>query len=235
MIETILIFEDRPIELDAHLARLETSVRAVYGEAAPNARELILGRARGGGLGRMRLTLSPVGRGGFSSAVVVAAFDPRNVFPTGPFTSELTTMTVDRGYGEHKWADRALLSRAEAAAAPAAVPLLVSEDGTVLEASRANVFAVRDGRLLTPPLDGNILPGIARSGVIDLAGDWGIEVGEWHFDLAALRNSDEVFLTGSLRGIEPVRALDGETLFREGPVTTELAAGLRQRWFGPWL
>jgi para-aminobenzoate synthetase component I len=234
VIETILVFEDRPIELDAHLARLETSVRAVYGEDAPNTRELILGRARGGGLGRMRLTVAPVGRGGFSSAIVVAAFDPHNVFPTGPFTSELTSMTVDRGYGEHKWADRALLSRAEAAA-PAAVPLMVSEDGTVLEASRANVFAVRDGRLLTPPLDGNILPGIARSGVIDLAGDWGIEVSQGRFDLAALRNSDEVFLTGSLRGVEPVRALDGETLFGEGPVTTELAAALRQRWFGAWL
>jgi para-aminobenzoate synthetase/4-amino-4-deoxychorismate lyase len=232
VIETILIFEDRPIELESHLARLESSVRAVYGEGAPDARELVLSRARGSGLGRMRLTVAPIASGGFSSLVAVAAFDPHNVFPTGPFASKLTTMTVDRGYGEHKWADRALLSRAEAAAGPAAVPLLVSEAGTVLEASRANVFAFRGGRLLTPPLDGSILPGIARTGVIDVAGDRGIEVSEERLDLDALRDSDEVFLTGSLRGVEPVRALDGEELFDEGPVTTELAAALRRRWLG---
>jgi para-aminobenzoate synthetase/4-amino-4-deoxychorismate lyase len=232
--ETILIFEDRPIELEAHLRRLAASVRALYGEDPPETRDLVLGRARGGWLGRMRLTVEPMSRGGLDASVVVAPFDPNNVFPTGDFTTELATLAVDRGYGAHKWADRDLLSRAEAAAGPGAVPLLVGADGTVFEASRANLFIVAGGIVRTPPLDGEILPGVARGGVLEVAAEYGFEVAESAFDGEALRGADEVFLTGSLRGVEPVRAIDGEEIPSEGPITTALAAGLRQRWFGPW-
>lgn len=232
--ETILIFEDRPVELDAHLARIAASVRAVYGEEPPDTRELVLANARGGWLGRMRLTVEPLPRGGLDATVLVAPFDPNNVFPTGDFATELKTLAVDRGYGEHKWADRALLSRAEAEAGPGAAPLLVREDGTVLEGSRANLFLVRGRTVSTPPLDGEILPGVARAGLLEVADEYGIEVVEEPIDLAELMAADEVFLTNSLRGVEPVRAIDGERIPSEGPITTALAAGLRQRWFGPW-
>ncbi|HUC00241.1 MAG TPA: aminotransferase class IV [Solirubrobacterales bacterium] len=232
--ETILIFEDRPVELDAHLERIAASVRAVYGEEAPDTRELVLANARGGWLGRMRLTVEPLPRGGLDASVLVAPFDPNNVFPTGEFASELKTLVVDRGYGEHKWADRAMLSRAEAEAGPGAAPLLVRADGTVLEGSRANVFVVRGRTVSTPPLDGEILPGVARSGLLEVAAEYGIEVVEEQFDLDVLLAADEVFLTNSLRGVEPVRAIDGKQIPSEGPITTALAEGLRQRWFGPW-
>jgi branched-subunit amino acid aminotransferase/4-amino-4-deoxychorismate lyase len=232
--ETILIFEDRPVELDAHLARLAGSVRALYDADPPDCRELVLANARGGWLGRMRLTVEPIARGGLDAFVVVAPFDPNNVFPTGDFATELKTLVVDRGYGEHKWADRAILSRAEAEAGPGAAPLLVREDETVLEGSRANVFVVRGRTASTPPLDGEILPGVARSGLLEVAAECGIEIVEEGFDLDALTSADEVFLTNSLRGIEPVRAIDGKRIPSEGPITQALAAGLRQRWFGPW-
>ncbi len=232
--ETILIFEDRPVELDAHLARLTASVRALYDADPPDCRELVLANARGGWLGRMRLTVEPLLRGGLDASVLVAPFDPNNVFPTGDFATELKTMPVDRGYGEHKWADRALLSRAEAEAGPGAAPLLVREDGTVLEGSRANIFIVRGRTVSTPPLDGEILPGVARSGLLEVADEYGIEVAEESFGLDALINADEVFLTNSLRGIEPVRAVDGKGVPSEGAITSALADGVRQRWFGPW-
>jgi para-aminobenzoate synthetase/4-amino-4-deoxychorismate lyase len=232
--ETILIFEDRPVELDAHLQRLAASVRTVYDCEPPDTRELVLGNARGGWLGRMRLTVEPLPRGGLDASVLVAPFDPNNVFPTGDFASELKTLVVDRGYGEHKWADRAMLSRAEAEAGPGAAPLLVREDGTVLEGSRATLFVVRGRTVSTPPLDGEILPGVARAGLLEVAEECGIEVVEERIDIKALIAADEVFLTNSLRGIEPVRAVDGEAIASEGPITTALAEGLRQRWFGPW-
>jgi branched-subunit amino acid aminotransferase/4-amino-4-deoxychorismate lyase len=234
IIETFLVFEGRPVELEAHMARLRTSARILYAEDPEEARELVLKRARGAWLGRMRLTVEPAPGGGLEPTVVVAAFDPDNVFPTGEFCSSLLSVTVDRGYGEHKWADRALLSQTELDAGPGTVPLLLDEDGTVLETSRANVFAIRDGRLLTPPLDGGILPGIARAAVLELAAENHIEAAEEGLDLAALRESDEVFLTGSLRGVEPIKAIDSEALTTEGPVTQLLAAALRQRWFGAW-
>ncbi len=229
--ETILIFEDRPIELEAHLRRLDASVRALYDEEPPaGLDELVRSRARGGGLGRMRLSVEPR-RGGLEAFVVVAPVDPNNVFPTGQFTSTLTTLTVDRGYGAHKWADRDLLTRAEAAAGPGSVPLLVREDGLVLEASRANVFVVRAGCVITPPLDDEILPGVARQQTIEVAEECLFDVAEEELSLDELRGADEVFLTNSLRGVEPVRAIDGEPIPVEGPITTALAAALRTRWF----
>jgi para-aminobenzoate synthetase/4-amino-4-deoxychorismate lyase len=230
--ETILIFEDRPVELQAHLRRLEASVRALYGEGTPaDAREKVLEGCRGGWLGRMRLTVEPDRAGELYSSVVVAPFDPNNVFPTGPFATALESLFVDRGYGAHKWADREILARAEASSGPGAAPLLVREDGEVLEGSRANVFAVSDRVVATPKLDGEILPGVARAGVIEVAAELGFELREERIELDELRRADEVFMTNALRGVEPVRALDGEPITADGPITTALAAGLRQRWF----
>ncbi len=230
--ETILIFEDRPIELDAHLERLAASVRALYDQEPPaDARDQVLASARGGWLGRLRLTVEPARDGGLRSSIVVAGFDPNNVFPTGPFATALRSYPIGRGWGDHKYADRDLLARAEASAGPGATPLLVLADGEVLEGARANVFTVHGGVLVTPPLEGAILPGVARAGVVAEAAEIGIPVREERLTLAAVRDADEVFLTGSLRGVEPIRELDGEPLAVDGPLTAALAAALRQRWF----
>ncbi len=228
--ETILIFEDRPVELEAHLSRLAISVRDLYGMELPNLRDLVRGRARGGGLGRMRLSVEPR-EGRLNPVVAVAPLDPDNVFPTGRFASTLKALTVDRGYGAYKWSDRGLLTRAEAAAGPGSVPLLVRADGIVLEASRANLFAVRGGRILTPPVDGEILPGVAREQTIEVAEECLFAVTQEELSLADLLGANEVFLTNSLRGVEPVRAIDGVPVVPEGPITTALAAALRTRWF----
>lgn len=230
--ETILIWDDRPVELDAHLARVAASTRALYGGDPPDGRRLIVDHSRGGGVGRLRFDLQPTAAGALKASVIVAPFDRRNVFPAPPLGTDLATMVVDRGYGDHKWIDRDILSRAEAAAGPGAAPLLVDTAGTVLEASRANIFIVRDGHLVTPPLDGSILPGVARAGVLDEAVKLGVETREERLDLEALRASEEVFLTGSLRGVEPVRSLDGARFELAGPVSTALATALKQRWFG---
>jgi para-aminobenzoate synthetase/4-amino-4-deoxychorismate lyase len=229
--ETILIFEDRPIELKAHLERLRTSVRALYGVDLPAAAgEEVLAHSRGGWLGRLRLTIEPDRSGGVRSSVVVAGFDPNNVFPTGPFATALQSFPVEFGWGDHKYADRDMLSRAETAAGPGTAPLLVRGE-VVLEASRANVFAVREGVLLTPPLEGSILPGVARAGVIEESAEIGLESREEMLTLADLEAADEVFLTGSLRGVEPIRSIDGREIVADGPITRALADELRQRWF----
>ena len=231
--ETILIFAGRPIELDAHLARLASSVRTLYGEEPSGLGELVLGQATGWQLGRMRLTVTPVNDDGLDASVQVAGLDPRKVFPTGDYVSKLTQLRVDRGYGGHKWVDRELLARAEAEAGPGAVPLLVNEECKVLEASRSNIFIVSRGRLLTPPLDGGILPGVARARVIEIAADWSVTALEQPLDLESLHAAEEVFLTNALRGVEPVSAIDGEPLRGEGPLTREMAAAMRDRWFRP--
>jgi para-aminobenzoate synthetase/4-amino-4-deoxychorismate lyase len=229
--ETILIFEDRPIELAAHLARLEASVRALYDAPPPPAREQVIDHCRGGWLGRLRLTVEPGRDGELRNSIVVGPFDPNNVFPTGPFATALRSFEIESGWGDHKWADRDALSRAEASVGPGVAPILVTPAGEVLEASRANVFAVHDRTLTTPPLDGSILPGVARAGVIHEAREIDVEVREEPVTLADLLSADEVFLTGSLRGVEPIREIDGVPIPSEGAITRALADALRQRWF----
>src|SRR5262249_31105047 len=148
--------EGRPVELDAHLERIDISVATLYGAASPpGLREQILARARPLRTGRLRFTVEPK-PGGPATAIDASEVDPAIVFPEWDQAVGLRRTTVADGLGEHKWADRRLLERA-AGRAPHALPLLVDVDGSVLEAARGSVFAVRDGGLRTPPTDGRIL------------------------------------------------------------------------------
>ena len=77
---------------------------------------------------------------------------------------QLIPRTVPGGVGGHKWIDRRLLE----SIAHEGEPLLCDLDAFVLETARANVFCVEpDGRLLTPPADGRILPGVTRDRVLE--------------------------------------------------------------------
>lgn len=212
--ETLLVVDGRPLELEPHLERLDASLRALFGAPAPpGARELVLDHARGVELARLRLTVAAE----LTPTVVVTPVDAALVLPGAERALELVPLVVPGGIGAHKWADRRLLAGAEADVAPG-VPLLLDDDGTVLEASRGNVFSVRDGVLVTPPADGRILPGVTRRRVLELAAGLGIPARE---DAVRLDAAAEVFVTGAVRGIEPVRG---------GPVTATLAAELRRCW-----
>ena len=129
--------------------------------------------------------------------------------------------------------DRSLLDEAQARLPADALPLIVDEDGAVLEASRANVFAVRDGALLTPPLDGRILPGRHTHAGAGARGDLGVGGATRSSSPASdLLAADEVFLTGSVRGIERVRALDGTALPSSDEVTGRTRRRAAQAWLG---
>jgi para-aminobenzoate synthetase/4-amino-4-deoxychorismate lyase len=138
-------------------------------------------------------------------------------------------MVVEGGIGAHKWADRRLLAAAESDLAPR-VPLLRDGDGTVLEASRGNVFAVLQGVLVTPPADGRILPGVTRRRVLELATGLGLPVREEVLPFERLGEATELFLTGAVRGIEPVSACDDVFAGAEPQITSQLTDALRQRW-----
>ena len=229
--ETMLVVEGRPVELDAHMARLGASLEALYGAAAPvGAWDDLLAKVGGLSLGRVRLTVAPA-NGGLAYVIAVADVDRAATFPGWDRGVALRGVAAPDWAGGHKWADRSGLEHLEASLGDA-VPLLLGEEGVPLETSRANVFAVRDGTLTTPPLDGRVLPGIARARAIEIAGALEVEVRAREMTLADLLAADEVFLTGSVRGIEPVRSLDGAELESRGDVTARLAARLRQRWLG---
>ncbi len=227
----MLVLDRTPVELDAHLERLTGSLIALYGEDLPSgAADQVREGADDLEYGKLRITVIPTGdEARLAMRVSTAPVDPAAVFPGLARGIVLHSFNVSGGLGEHKWADRRLLERAESDLSPGELSLLVDTDGTALEASRASLFTVGDGWLSTPPADGRILPGIARRRTIETARDIGIEVREQLLPLLGL-NGREVFLAGSVRGIEPVLALDGVALPSPGALSARVAAGLRRRW-----
>ena len=112
--------------------------------------------------------------------------------------------------------------------------ILLDEHGHVCEGSGENVFAVRDGVILTPPQTASILDGINRRSVIALAGDLGHEVVERDIARAELYLADEVFLSGTAAEVVPVRELDDHAIGsgRPGPVTQALQAAFQDALYG---
>ena len=91
--------------------------------------------------------------------------------------------------------------------------------GYVSEGSGENIFLVRDGRIVTPPLAASVLPGITRDTVMVLARELGYTVEEVDVPRENLYIADEVFLTGTAAEITPVREVDRRTVGEPGPIT----------------
>ena len=122
-----------------------------------------------------------------------------------------------------------LLARAQARAAGYDEALLLNSRAEIAEASTANLFAVVDGRLLTPPLEAGPLPGVTREAVLECARERGLAVGERPLPLALLAGAAELFLTNSVAGVWPVVEVAGagepwRAASAPGPLTAELAA-----------
>jgi branched-chain amino acid aminotransferase len=101
--------------------------------------------------------------------------------------------------------------------------ILLDTTGLVAEASGENLFVVRDGEIKTPPL-ANVLEGITRASVIEIARDKGMSVSEAPVTRDELYVADEVFLTGTAAEVTPVREIDHRQVGagRRGPVTKAL-------------
>ena len=89
-----------------------------------------------------------------------------------------------------------------------------------------NLFIVRDGQLITPGVDQDILEGITRASVIELARGMGIEVIERPVDKTELFIADEVFLTGTAAKITPIRKLESTVLSQQRPLMEALRSKL---------
>lgn len=229
----MLVLDGSPVELDPHLRRLSASLRALFGaELPPGTGELVQELASSLPVGRLRLTVAPRDDGSLGTAAVTTKVDPEDLFPSWERATALRPVVIPGGLGEHKWADRDGLAWTEAGEAKGALPLVLDAGEEVLEASRANVFAVEDGALLTPVADGRILPGVTRARAIEAAGSLGIEVRRARLDVERLIAAGEAFLTGSVRGIEPVSAVGETALGPPGELLAELASEVRRGWIG---
>ncbi|MSV33332.1 MAG: branched-chain amino acid transaminase [Nitrosarchaeum sp.] len=90
--------------------------------------------------------------------------------------------------------------------------ILLDHNGNVSEAPGENIFIVREGQLITPPLSSSALNGITRDAVIKIARDLDIDVTETEIARSELTISDEIFLTGTAAEITPIIAMDGKKI-----------------------
>jgi branched-chain amino acid aminotransferase len=105
-----------------------------------------------------------------------------------------------------------ILARIEANHAGADEAILLNAQGRVAEASSENIFIVRNGKLLTPPVIDGALDGITRNVVIELAASLGIDCRESSLAPYDLYNADECFLTGTGAELIAARVIDGRVL-----------------------
>ncbi|HYW44983.1 MAG TPA: branched-chain amino acid transaminase [Bryobacteraceae bacterium] len=102
--------------------------------------------------------------------------------------------------------------------------IALDEAGYVSEGSGENIFVVRDGKILTPPLGASVLPGITRDSILTLARELEIPVVETLVPRELLYIADEVFFSGTAAEITPIRSVDKITIGkgRRGPIAERL-------------
>jgi 4-amino-4-deoxychorismate lyase len=224
--ETARVYAGRPFLLDRHLARFARSAERV-GLPAPDAQEC------------ERLAELVIGAGAQQDLALRVYWTGRTLVATAAEIDPALEALRERGLRlvTVSWSTGALASAKStsyaenmaaqdgAVAAGADDALLVSSDGTVLEAPTANVFWREGDTLLTPSLDLPILAGVTRGLLLEIAEQ---ETVEGVFPLGRLLEADEVFLSASVREVMPVVSVDGRT-FGIGPAAHELQQELRHR------
>jgi len=248
--EGIRVYSRRIFRFDDHLSRLASGARCL-GLTIPGgveaARRIVIDTARAHARDDAYLRLI-VSRGEGSLGVdptsctnprIVCIADQVSLYPEEKLRNGIALVTsslrkpapdvLDPRVKSLNYLNNALAKR-EARRQGADEALLLNAAGQVVEASVANVFAVRGGRLLTPPASDGALEGLTRDTVLQLAREQRLPAEErtlGRFDLLA---AEEVFLTGSGARIVAVGSLDGLGIGKGGvgPITRRLCQAFEQ-------
>jgi len=111
------------------------------------------------------------------------------------------------------------LAKVEALKAGYDEAILLSPQGYVSECTGENLFIVKHGRLLTPPVAAGALEGITQDSVVTIARDLGYEVAEANLLRTDLYLAEEAFLTGTAAEVVPIRSVDDREIGAPGPIT----------------
>jgi branched-chain amino acid aminotransferase len=247
--------------LHDHLKRLQDSAKVLYmdlpfslDELRAATHELISAN------GLPSCYVRPVAYYGYGELGVATSGNPVDVviisFPWGAYLGEegqrtgITTMIsswervgpnviphVAKATGIYL---NSMLATTEARRAGYDEAIMLTHDGYVADGPGENIFVVKDGKLLTPPLSMSILPGITRDTIIHLAGGLGYTVEERLLIRTDLYLADEVFMVGTATEVAPVRAVDDRHI-GVGEITLELQQAYldvvngRDQRYGDWL
>jgi len=225
--EVIPVYSRRPFRLPGHLARLQHSLDAIrLANPMANAEwTQLIGEIVTRNAGDDQSVYLQVTRG-------VAKRDhafPKDAKPTvfimtGPLVTPSKDL-VDNGVPcitavDYRWLkcdvkSVSLLANCllrQSAADAGALEVILFRDGYLTEASASNVFVIRDGRLLAPPKNHLILPGITYDVVLELATACGIPIELRQVSEQDVRSADEIWVTSSTKEVLAVTTLDGRTV-----------------------
>ena len=230
--EGIRAYNGRVFRLKEHIDRLFCSAKALL-LAIPMSRAAISravvdtcrkSKIRDGYVrlvvtrGQGTLGLNP-NRCGKPSVIIIA--DKIQLYPPALYKRGMEIITVPTVRNLHSALNPAIkslnylnniLAKIEANNAGCEEAVMLNAAGFVSECTGDNLFIVKEGALMTPPLSAGALYGITRQVVIDLAGQSGIPVSEPNLTRYDLFNADECFLTGTGAEIVPVVKIDGRVI-----------------------
>ena len=227
LFETMKVVDGRVFLWTWHYARMRAAA-SVIGMALPSEAALtraVSAVAAGNtvaGTGRLRLTVTCGNTDAADTTVVCTLTNANAPDPT----AQLRTMEWPRnersplvGVKSTSYQENVLaLQCAQQAGASEAI--FFNSQGNLSEGSVSNVFIVRDGVVVTPRRVDGLLPGVTRRFVMTLGGT-DLDIVEAAIDRSALEAADEVFVTSSLRDIQPAVRID-DRAYGVGPVTSEL-------------
>ena len=250
--ETLRTYNRRPFLTDRHLARLRASaarlsleVPPTDGELESRLRDTMRGVHPHGEVVLRMLVTRGVGDLGYDPAVcrtptVVIIARPHRASPEWVDRDGVRLVVASVLRNHPRSVDPVIksnnllnnvLAMQEAVRDGAYEALLLNHRGELAECSQSNVFVVRDGVVLTPPLDAGLLEGVTRNLLFEVGADIGVPVREAVLRQSDLPAVDEMFITSTTREVVPVVRVGGQVIGSGGPgrVTGRLLARLRER------
>lgn len=238
--ETLIAYGDHPFATSLHWERLRRSA-SVFGLEVPDdevlnaACEQVIA-ANGISPARIRLTITggraPLGseKGDSGQTLLVAAgslpgHGPQADVYTVSYSRNERGATV--GVKTISYGDN-VIALAQAKSKGGTEAIFGNTQGHLCEGTGSNIFIIRDGKLITPPLESGCLAGCTRAIILSICKREGIPVSEANTPLCELADVDEAFLTSTLREVQPIASVDGKALPTvNGGLTQRLAAAFR--------
>lgn len=106
--------------------------------------------------------------------------------------------------------------------------LLVDEEGCITEGSRSNVFFIRKGKVITPPLQ-DVLPGITRKHIMEICRELSLDVIEEKVPARSVVIMEAVFISGTSRKVLPVNQINDLEFDPDHPITRKIQSGFNKR------
>lgn len=226
LFETMRAYNNKIIHFAEHLKRIKSScslIKMRFPYSLTELKEIIKKTVEINRLGDayVRLTLWKAA-GGTDILIVARRYKPH---PPGKYKRGLRACIFRYSQGENYFLARLKttnylfyqLAYLEARERKFDEAIILNNRGYIAEASRSNIFLVKDNTLFTPALECGCLAGITRRAILDLAKRYNLKVCEGNFTLQDLSAADEAFLTNSLLGVMPLTTIEKQ-LIRKGLV-----------------